>query len=324
MASERARVLVIRGGAIGDFILTLPVLAALRERFPNVHLEVLGYPHIAGLALAGGLVHGVRPIEARGLAGFFVPGGDLDPDLMAYFGGFALIISYLYDPDWFLRTNIARCGKAQFIAGPHRPPEGTGRHATASLLEPLERLTIFDADPVPRLRFEGGESGSQPAAGGEASGAAANAPWLAAHPGSGSEKKNWSEENWASLLAGLAQETDWNLLLVGWEAEGGRLERLARGWPESRLELERSRPLVDLARRLQRCSWFIGHDSGITHLAAALGRPALVLWGGTDQATWRPLGDSVRLLEAQAGLPSLPVEQVHRALLGLAATYKHA
>jgi heptosyltransferase-3 len=55
-ASVKApRILVIRGGAIGDFILTLPVLAALRERFPGVEIEVLGYPHIASLALSGGL-----------------------------------------------------------------------------------------------------------------------------------------------------------------------------------------------------------------------------------------------------------------------------
>ena len=46
------KILVIRGGAIGDFILTLPVLAALRRQFPQTRLEVLGYPHIARLAVA--------------------------------------------------------------------------------------------------------------------------------------------------------------------------------------------------------------------------------------------------------------------------------
>src|SRR5436309_4990067 len=47
------KILIIRGGAIGDFILTLPALAALRRQFPDAHLEVLGYPHIAQLAVAG-------------------------------------------------------------------------------------------------------------------------------------------------------------------------------------------------------------------------------------------------------------------------------
>ena len=45
-----SRFLIIRGGAIGDFILTVPVMAAIREQWPAAHLEVLGYPHIADLA----------------------------------------------------------------------------------------------------------------------------------------------------------------------------------------------------------------------------------------------------------------------------------
>jgi len=68
--ASSGRILVLRGGAIGDFILTLPVLAALRSTFPGNRLEVLGYPHIASLALAAGLVDAAQPIEARALAGY--------------------------------------------------------------------------------------------------------------------------------------------------------------------------------------------------------------------------------------------------------------
>jgi heptosyltransferase III len=97
--TTQGKILVIRGGAIGDFILTLPVLAALRRQFPRTHLEVLGYPHIAGLALAGGLVQRVQSIEARSLAGFFARDGALAEDLVDYFSDFDMIISFLYDPD---------------------------------------------------------------------------------------------------------------------------------------------------------------------------------------------------------------------------------
>ena len=44
------RILVIRGGAIGDFILTLPAIRLLRENFPDAHIEILGYEHIIALA----------------------------------------------------------------------------------------------------------------------------------------------------------------------------------------------------------------------------------------------------------------------------------
>ena len=93
------RILVIRGGAIGDFILTLPVLAALRERFPGVEIEVLGYPRIASLALSGGLAKAVHAIESPGLAMFFARGGSFDLKWREFFGQFAIVISYLFDPD---------------------------------------------------------------------------------------------------------------------------------------------------------------------------------------------------------------------------------
>ena len=123
MNSFQGRILVIRGGAIGDFILTLPAIAALRRQFPAAHLEVLGYPHIAQLALTGGLVNRVQSIEARALAGFFARGGELAEDLADYFSEFDLILSYLYDPDGIFKTNVGLCTGAQFIAGPHRADE---------------------------------------------------------------------------------------------------------------------------------------------------------------------------------------------------------
>src|SRR6516164_54059 len=119
------KILVIRGGAIGDFILTLPAITALRTQFPDAHIEVLGYPHIIQLAVAGGLVDRAQSIEARALAGFFAKGGMLSEDLADYFSEFDLIISYLYDPDRIFETNVRLCGRAQFIAAPHRPDEAS-------------------------------------------------------------------------------------------------------------------------------------------------------------------------------------------------------
>ena len=146
MRKTRGRILVIRGGAIGDFILTLPAISALRRQFPEAHLEVLGYPHIAQLATLGGLVDRVQPIEARELAGFFARHGSLDPGTVDYIAGFDIIVSYLFDPDLIFQTNVARCSRAQFIQGPHRPNESERTHATQVYLKPLERLAIFDAD----------------------------------------------------------------------------------------------------------------------------------------------------------------------------------
>ena len=313
MNSRRGKILVIRGGAIGDFILTLPAIAALKRQFPQAHLEVLGYPHIVQLAMAGGLVDQVCSIEARALAGFFARNGQLAQDLADYFSEFDLIISYLYDPDDIFRTNIGRCSPAQFIPGPHRPDERGRVHATQVYLKPLERLAIFEADPVPKLRIPGDNKVAAPADVTKANQLETNrksAPRLALHPGSGSERKNWPERHWAEFLQKLVDQTPFNLLLVGGEAEGERLQRLAAALPPARTRVAQSLPLAELARLLAACHGFVGHDSGISHLAAALGLPSVLLWGATEQSIWRPQGERVMILHEPAGLEALSAATV--------------
>ena len=311
MNSSRGRILVIRGGAIGDFILTLPAIAALRRQFPQAHLEVLGYPHIAQLAMIGGLVDRVQSIEAGALAGFFARGGRLAESLVDYFSEFDLILSYLYDPDGIFRTNVGLCTSAQFITGLHRPDEASGLHATKVYLQPLERLAIFDADPVPRLalRPRPPSLDAQPS----------TLNPLALHPGSGSDRKNWPEPKWAELLRHLMDSTDADLLVVGGEAEGERLQRLAAPLLPARSQVAQSLPLAELAHRLAGCRAFIGHDSGISHLAAAVGLPCLVLWGDTAEEIWRPPAERVLVLRHPDGLARLPVAEVAEHLRRLLA-----
>jgi heptosyltransferase III len=301
---SRGRILVIRGGAIGDFILTLPALAALRKQVRQTHIEVLGYPRVASLAKLAGYANEVRSIEARALAGFFAGKGDLDAALREYFASFNIIVSYLYDPDEIFQENIARCSKAQFIAGPHRPAETEEIHATEVLLKPLERLAIFGADPVPRIPVPARPPGSGPKT-------------LAIHPGSGSESKNWPEEHWTELLKMIAAGTGWRLLLIGGEAEHGRLQRLSSIVPIDRLTVAVDQPLTDLAVRSASCHAFLGHDSGITHLAAAVGLRGIALWGGTNPNIWRPRSDQFELLNDERGLIHVEPARVLTALMNL-------
>src|SRR5262245_14022750 len=95
----KPRILIIRGGAIGDFILTFPALALVREAFPAAHIEIIGYRHIVALAEGRFYADGSRSIEYGPLAGFFARNGTLDEGLREYFGGFQQVISYLFDPD---------------------------------------------------------------------------------------------------------------------------------------------------------------------------------------------------------------------------------
>jgi len=297
--SPQKKILVIRGGAVGDFILTLPVLAALRLRFPQHRLEILGYPSVVSLAVAAGLADDVSALESPRFTGFFVSNGSWADDVAAWFSGFDYIISYLYDPQEIFRINVSRCSSAAFITGPHRPDETLGVHAAELLLWPLQAFGIHGADPRPCLRLPTVPPASLR---------------LALHPGSGSERKNWPEAKWAELLKLLAAQSACDFLLVGGEAEGNRCARLAAVLPTGRAQVAQNLPLPDLARRMQACSAFIGHDSGITHLAAALDLPGLVLWGETFLTTWRPQSARLKILRDPAGLKALPVDVVWREL----------
>ena len=124
---------MIRGGAIGDFILTLPAIKLLRDSFPAAHLEILGYKHIVALAEMSRYADATRSIEYGPLSSFFSRESELAPELVDYFGGFQQVISYLFDPEKIFFNNLKRAGVRNLIVGlaeNHR--RGTRRAATGA------------------------------------------------------------------------------------------------------------------------------------------------------------------------------------------------
>src|SRR6201993_169110 len=144
------RILVIRGGAIGDFILTLPALKALRDARPQAHIEILGYKHIAVLAENRFYAQAVRSIEYGPLSRFFARKAELPAELANYFAGFDLIISYLYDPDRIFENNLRRCDVQNLICGPSKIVEKAD-HAARQLAQPVEDLGIAAVDLTERV-----------------------------------------------------------------------------------------------------------------------------------------------------------------------------
>jgi heptosyltransferase-2 len=296
------RILVIRGGAIGDFVVTLPVFSALRREFPTARLEVVAYTHIGRIAAAAGLVDTVHPIESRALAGFFARNGALDPAVSALFASANVVFTYLFDPDEIFRTNIGKVSRAQVIQGPHRPFETSPMPAAAQFLVPLERLGIFDPDPIPRLPLP------QPPA--------RTPRRIAVHPGSGGTSKNWPITAWQTLLTRWANNSDLELVLVGGEAENETLAHLRPLLPERRVTVLHGLPLDRLSATLAGCGAFVGHDSGISHLAAAAGTPTFVLWGPTAEHIWKPGGPHVRTIRHPEGIHRIEPATVSAAVLG--------
>ena len=143
------KVLFIRGGAVGDFILTMPAMRLVRESLPETEIEVLGYPGIANLALVTGIADRLRSIEDARLATFFIPGAKLDPECCAYFAGFDVVVSFLYDPDGYFAANLKVAGVKTLIACPYRPvQEAPFVPAAIQFAKPLEQLALFLDDPA--------------------------------------------------------------------------------------------------------------------------------------------------------------------------------
>lgn len=302
------KILVIRGGAIGDFILTLPAIGLLREAFPAARLEVLGYQHIVSLATAGGFADGSRSIEYGPMGAFFNPKAELDPELCAYFGGFQQVVSFLFDPDGFFAGNLRRCGVKNLLAiCPKIDPEGD--HAVRQLARPLDRLALYLEDPG--AVWKPGPAEREFAAGFLANEAR---PILAIHPGSGGERKNWPVERWLALATALAPRP---LVVLGGEADA----RVMEAFRAARLPHARQAehlPLPRVGALLAASDLYIGHDSGISHLAAVAGAACLLLFGPTDPDIWAPPHDHVHILSAPEGeLGALPTAEVHSAVLAV-------
>lgn len=308
------RILIIRGGAIGDFLLTLPAIGLLRRAFPEAWIEILGYRHIAELAHQRYYADAVRSIEYAGMAPFFIPNGKLPEEMSAYLSDFDQVISYLYDPDGFFEANLQRAYVPHLISGTWKVSANPGDpHATRQLARPMEQLALYmePGDEITQLHLNDGDR--RFAADYRAAHLSGDRPVLALHPGSGGAYKQWSIEHWQTLVTALrALPNAPRLLLVGGEADEERIAALRQ--PDDALALHL--PLPHLAALLQQSRAFVGHDSGISHLAAAVGTPCVLLFGPTDPSIWAPAGSHVTALEAPNGfLDNLTPDDLLQALL---------
>ncbi|HJS58510.1 MAG TPA: glycosyltransferase family 9 protein [Vicinamibacteria bacterium] len=121
--------------------------------------------------------------------------------------------------------------------------------------------------------------------------------FLALHPGSGSPRKNWPVERFAALADALAPQEPFALIDGPADrAVSARLASIAQ-----RAVLARDRSVSFVAALLQRARLYVGNDSGVSHLAAAVGTPTLALFGPTDPVVWAPVGVAARTLRALDG-----------------------
>jgi heptosyltransferase-3 len=317
-------ILFIRGGALGDFILTLPTMRLVRERWPDAHIEVLGHPRIAEIALRRYYLNATRSVNHGPLSAFFTPRAVLDPEWMDYIGDFDLVLSYFYDPDGLFLLNLERCKPGQILTYPPRVPEGFGRPASRHFAGMVEPLGLALGNDSSSEVFPSPEDVG--AAGSFLEGLKPGTRLVAIHPGSGGETKNWPKESWAELGRRLTEAlSDISLLLIEGEADAEPAQFILDAWKEVPHLRARWLPLPILAAVLRQTVLFLGHDSGITHLAAAarLDLPIVALFGPTDPVVWAPPRPGVRVLQGDPVLKNLSVEEVFQAAIAVLKNAKN-
>ncbi len=245
---------MIRPGAIGDFIVSLPALESLRSDYLEVWVPARSVPLVR-------FADRVRSIASTGLDLLGVV--DAPAGLIEELRRFDSIVSW-YGANRVEFRELIHALKLPCVFFPALPPEGATIHVSDFYLHQVRDLCQNTCDATPRIRCD-----------------VSRGNFAAIHPFSGSARKNWPLEKFRQVARGLERT-----MPVRWCA-GADDPPLA--------DAVRIDDLYELACWLAEARLYVGNDSGITHVAAAVGTPVLALFGPTDPAVWAPRGPNVRV-----------------------------
>src|ERR1017187_111034 len=237
------RRLVIRPGAIGDFIVSLPAMACLETESFEVWTTARMVPLFPLMKVEGR----ARAISSTGLDLLGIT--EAPEGLVEALSEFDSIISWYGANRPEFRKTVAALG-LPFTFLEALPPEGVGLHATDFYLEQVRGIAECHSDGIPRIECHGGRG-----------------DYAVIHPFSRGAGKNWDLESFRALGA------KWQRPLPVKGCAGGGRPPLAGA--------VRMDNLYELGCWLAKARMYIGNDSGITHLAAAVGTPVLALFGPT-------------------------------------------
>ncbi len=293
------RILIVKLSDIGDVLTATPALRALRQSFPAARLEALVPPNSAPVLAESPLVDDVivfdkfqydRPIDA------------LKPSSLADLFRFArglrrrrydcLVILHHLTTRWGMLKYAALAltsgakvrvgldnGRGWFLT--HRVRDGGfgARHEVEYWLDVVGIIGAVTEDTS--LEMAVGENDQIPMTNDQY-------PLVAIHPGSGgySLARRWSAEGLAQVADALVERHGASIVVVGTPADG--VSQLASLMRSEAVNLEGKTNLGQLATILKRCDLFIGADSGVMHLAAAVGTPLVAIFGPSNHRAWGP------------------------------------
>jgi heptosyltransferase-2 len=293
------KILIRATNWIGDAIMSLPALRAVRRRFPDAEITILAKPWVSALyegersidrviALTGAKWALLRRLrrEKFDLAVLFP--NSFDSAAVARLAGVTRIVGYARDGRSLLLTDAIDVPKAGEIA----------RHERFYYLELLRRAGLIETIPedlnTPEIRLDGiddlrakGEKLFETHQ--------VKQPVIGVSPGAAyGSAKRWLPERFAESAARLAAELGGSVAVFGSAAEKSMCEEVARA--ANGRNFAGTTALRAFIEMTAACHVFLTNDSGAMHIASALGVPSVTVFGPTDETATGPLGPSARLV----------------------------
>lgn len=285
--------LIIHPGSLGDVLLSLPTIRRLRAAYPAHACGLMAGGAVGRLLVACGEIDRLFTLEQGGLSGL-LGGGTLPAALQAWLGEADLVVGWMEDAEAVLTRRLQEIGVQRvLVKSPFAIEDSAAVHqsdryfvAAQMLPESLEERPLQLPDMVlqeARTRMElAGIPGDQ--------------TFVALHPGSGSAHKCSAARLFQLVSEGLSK-MELLPVLLGGPADDERLRAVAELCADPP-RMFRDLDLLSMAGLLSQAALYLGHDSGLTHLAAWLGVPTLAIFGPTDPRRWAPRGRRVRVITA--------------------------
>ncbi len=282
---------------VGDAILALPAIRAVRSRFSNAQISILARPTIADIYRDQDISNELIAYDPKGEHRSWSGRQQLITDLRSRHFDVALLLQNAFDAAWLAwraaipeRIGYARDGRSFLLTKAIRVPKQgeIASHEKFYYLELLRRAGWLDNFPqVDQISLQISDSARRNAA--ETLRQAGSRPHaqriaIAAGASYGSAKC-WPPERFADWANRFLAQNDSDIILFGTSTEAPVSNAILAGMQRKPIDLTGKTPIADLPALLSQCHLFLGNDSGAMHVAAAVGLPVVAIFGPSD-----PLG----------------------------------
>ncbi len=287
------RILIIRLSAIGDMLLAIPVLRALKEHYPSANLSVLVEPYVAPVIENNPYVDEIILFDKSKIYGlkanwqFFKSLRSKKFDLIVdlYCGTRTALQTFFSGAKYRLGYKHKR-GLINLAYNLTVTPENVNRHTVIHQLQLVEDLGIIPSNKDLYISISENSREQKDILLKKLN--IYNEPFIIIHPGASSPYKIWYNSGWARIADILKSEYHFNILFTGSKKEKSLIDDIQKLTLEKHFNLAGQTDLHTLSALLECSKLYIGSDNGIMHLAAALQKPIIAIFGASDPIRWAP------------------------------------